>query len=310
MGCSCGTVREVAVHDCWHFPATDAPFNASLGNVRPVTSYSGGWKMKMQLCAAQLMNADVPGLDSLVFAYSAPSLSSTRPPPFLLLLFTSSFRQGVRTDWPCIMNVAEVLMLDEPTGHLDVDNIKCLAAHRVKCLAIECTAHQVAGRLAGVLRWQHHLHLPFQPIPRQDVHPGGRPNVSESVLLQASVFRAQPCSHARHSHHRFPGPEVEDLQGREGPDPHPASWPSVGAWRWGAQGKRNESCGPRFVEKYPEKKSYFEIRNDNMRFVFPEPGALEGVKSRSKVILRMNNVSFTYPTKDKPTIMDVSLSLA
>ena len=47
-----------------------------------------------------------------------------------------------------------------------------------------------------------------------------------------------------------------------------------------------------------------------MRFVFPEPGALEGVKSRSKVILRMNNVSFTYPTKDKPTIMDVSLSPA
>merc|ERR550532_3130088 len=38
----------------------------------PVTSYSGGWKMKMQLCAAQLVNADV-------------------------------------------------LMLDEPTGHLDVD---------------------------------------------------------------------------------------------------------------------------------------------------------------------------------------------
>ena len=45
-----------------------------------------------------------------------------------------------------------------------------------------------------------------------------------------------------------------------------------------------------------------------MRFVFPEPGALEGVKSRSKVILRMNNVSFTHPTKAKPTIMDVSFS--
>merc|ERR1712224_1128061 len=43
----------------------------------PVTTYSGGWKMKMQLCAAKLMNADV-------------------------------------------------LMLDEPTGHLDVDNIKWL----------------------------------------------------------------------------------------------------------------------------------------------------------------------------------------
>ena len=40
-----------------------------------VTTYSGGWKMKMQLCAATLMNADI-------------------------------------------------LMLDEPTGHLDTKNIQ------------------------------------------------------------------------------------------------------------------------------------------------------------------------------------------
>jgi elongation factor 3 len=38
-----------------------------------------------------------------------------------------------------------------------------------------------------------------------------------------------------------------------------------------------------FVEKYPEKKAYFEISNETMKFVFPEPGPLEGVKSRSKV---------------------------
>lgn len=43
----------------------------------PVTTYSGGWKVKMQLCAATLMNADI-------------------------------------------------LMLDEPTGHLDVTNIEWL----------------------------------------------------------------------------------------------------------------------------------------------------------------------------------------
>merc|ERR1711866_18444 len=65
-----------------------------------------------------------------------------------------------------------------------------------------------------------------------------------------------------------------------------------------------------FVEKYPEKKAYFEITNEIMRFTFPEPGPMEGVKSRSKVILRMNNVYFTYPTKDKPTIMDVSLTVS
>merc|ERR1711979_87344 len=69
-------------------------------------------------------------------------------------------------------------------------------------------------------------------------------------------------------------------------------------------------CLSQFAEKYPEKKSYFELRNDVMKFTFPELGAMEGVKSRSKVVLRMNNVTFTYPTKDKPTIMDVSLTVS
>merc|ERR1719190_48911 len=57
-------------------------------------------------------------------------------------------------------------------------------------------------------------------------------------------------------------------------------------------------------------KAYFEITNEIMRFTFPEPGPMEGVKSRSKVVLRMNNVTFTYPTKDKPTIIDVSLTVS
>ena len=49
------------------------------------------------------------------------------------------------------------------------------------------------------------------------------------------------------------------------------------------------------------------IQNDVMKFEFPEPTPLEGVKSMSKSILRMKHIYFTYPTRDKPTIMDVSL---
>merc|ERR1719360_422917 len=37
---------------------------------------------------------------------------------------------------------------------------------------------------------------------------------------------------------------------------------------------------------------------------------MEGVKSRSKVVLRMNGVDVQYPTKDKPTIMDVNLTVS
>merc|ERR1712159_958990 len=40
------------------------------------------------------------------------------------------------------------------------------------------------------------------------------------------------------------------------------------------------------------------------------PGAMEGVKSRSKIVLRMSDVTFQYPSKDKPTIMDVSLTVS
>merc|ERR1712023_209343 len=65
-----------------------------------------------------------------------------------------------------------------------------------------------------------------------------------------------------------------------------------------------------FVEKYPEKKAYFELSNEVMRFTFPMPGAMEGVKSRSKTVLRMSNVTFQYPTKDKPTIMNVNLTVS
>merc|ERR1711972_1078142 len=157
----------------------------------PVTSYSGGWKMKMQLCAAQLMNADV-------------------------------------------------LMLDEPTGHLDVDNIKWLEDWLESFTgSIICTSH-------------------FTP------------------------FLDKMCTH------------IIDFQDRK-----------LKTFK-GEKGK----CLTMFVEKYPDKKAYFELSNEVMKFTFPEPGAMEGVKSRSKVVLRMNNVTFPYPTKDKPTIMDVSLTVS
>merc|ERR1712072_298274 len=151
----------------------------------------GGWKMKMQLCAAQLMNADV-------------------------------------------------LMLDEPTGHLDVDNIKWLEDWLEAFPgSILCTSH-------------------FSP------------------------FLDKMCTHIID----FEDRKLKTFKGDKG------------------------KVLTQFVEKYPEKKAYFELSNETMRFTFPEPGPMEGVKSRSKVILRMNNVDFTYPTKDKPTIMDVSLTVS
>merc|ERR1719287_248248 len=155
-----------------------------------VTTYSGGWKMKMQLCAAKLMNADV-------------------------------------------------LMLDEPTGHLDVDNIKWLEDWLEAFPgSIICTSH-------------------FSP------------------------FLDKMCTH------------IIDFQDRK-----------LKTFK----GEKGRTL-TQFVEKYPEKKSYFELTNEVMKFTFPTPGPMEGVKSRSKIVLRMNNVDVQYPTKTKPTVMDISLTV-
>jgi elongation factor 3 len=159
-----------------------------------VTTYSGGWKMKMQLCAATLMNADI-------------------------------------------------LMLDEPTGHLDVKNIawleKFLTDFMTNGGSVICTSHD-------------------------------------------STFLNRMCTH------------VIDFQDRK-----------LKMFRGEAGSVLND-----FVAKHPEKKGYFELKNDVVKFVFPKPGSLEGVKSKTKAIMKMAGVEFQYPTRDSPTVMDIGLQVS
>ena len=156
-----------------------------------VTTYSGGWKMKMQLCAATLMNADI-------------------------------------------------LMLDEPTGHLDVTNI------------------------AWIKNWL-----------KEFMNKGG----SIITTSHDSSFLNEMCTHIIDFQNR----KLKMFKGNQG------------------------TVLKEFVEAYPEKKGYFELRNDVVKFNFPEPGPLEGVKSMSKTLLKMKNVTFQYPTRDTPTIFDINI---
>jgi len=168
----------------------DRAADANMG----VTTYSGGWKMKMQLCAATLMNADI-------------------------------------------------LMLDEPTGHLDVKNI------------------------AWIKGWL-----------KAFVDKGG----SVIATSHDTNFLDEMTTH------------LVDFQDRK-----------LKMFK-GVQG----SVLRDFVEKFPEKKSYFELRNDLVKFVFPKPGALENVKSRTKFIMKMTNVTYQYPTRDTPTVFDINLQVS
>ncbi|MBI95831.1 hypothetical protein CL656_01650 [bacterium] len=169
----------------------DRAADANMG----VTTYSGGWKVKMQLCAATLMNADI-------------------------------------------------LMLDEPTGHLDTTNI------------------------AWIKNWLKNF-----------ISKGG----SIIATSHDTSFLNEMCTH------------LIDFQNRK-----------LKTFKGGTPGEVLKE----FVDKYPEKVGYFELKNDIVKFKFPDPTPLDGVKSLSKSILKMKEVMYQYPSRDKPTIQNIALEVS
>jgi elongation factor 3 len=172
-------------------PVTGVNPKAAAKMINPITTYSGGWKVKMQLACAQLVEADI-------------------------------------------------LMLDEPTGHMDVKNVT----------------------------WMKNWLNAF---------PGSIISTSANT-----EFLDEMCTH------------IIDFQDRK-----------LLQFKHAEKGK----VLTHFVEKYPEKSAYFTLSNKKQPFNFPQPGPLEGVKSKGRAILKMSGVEFKYPTHEKPTVTDIALSV-
>ena len=47
-----------------------------------------------------------------------------------------------------------------------------------------------------------------------------------------------------------------------------------------------------FVKVRPEARSYYDLAASGIKFVLPEPGYLEGIKSKDRAILKLNKVGF------------------
>ncbi|EPX70825.1 translation elongation factor eEF3 [Schizosaccharomyces octosporus yFS286] len=65
-----------------------------------------------------------------------------------------------------------------------------------------------------------------------------------------------------------------------------------------------------FVQKVPSAKSYYELGASEMEFRFPEPGYLEGVKTKQRAIVKVNNMSFQYPGTSQPQLVDISFQVS
>ena len=65
-----------------------------------------------------------------------------------------------------------------------------------------------------------------------------------------------------------------------------------------------------FVERFPEAKAYYDLKASSLKFKFPQPGALQGVRSKGKAILSMKDVGYRYPTADFDQIHGVNLRVS
>jgi elongation factor 3 len=65
-----------------------------------------------------------------------------------------------------------------------------------------------------------------------------------------------------------------------------------------------------FVKAVPEAQSYYKLEATEQEWQLPEPGFLEGVKSKDKAILKMHNMAFQYPGTPKPQLTGVTLQVS
>jgi len=67
-----------------------------------------------------------------------------------------------------------------------------------------------------------------------------------------------------------------------------------------------------FVKLQPQAKHYFELTTseDSLKFKFPDPGRLEGVKTSTQKFLEMEGVDFRYPGRDVNQLTQVNLKMS
>eukprot|EP00580_Thalassiosira_gravida_P003959 CAMPEP_0201604942 /NCGR_PEP_ID=MMETSP0492-20130828/4919_1 /ASSEMBLY_ACC=CAM_ASM_000837 /TAXON_ID=420259 /ORGANISM="Thalassiosira gravida, Strain GMp14c1" /LENGTH=1039 /DNA_ID=CAMNT_0048069075 /DNA_START=38 /DNA_END=3157 /DNA_ORIENTATION=- len=65
-----------------------------------------------------------------------------------------------------------------------------------------------------------------------------------------------------------------------------------------------------FVKIKPSARAYFSFTESKLKFKFPQPGPIDGVKSKGKALMKMSKCTFTYPVNDTPTLFDISVQVS
>ncbi|CDS11682.1 hypothetical protein LRAMOSA03945 [Lichtheimia ramosa] len=71
--------------------------------------------------------------------------------------------------------------------------------------------------------------------------------------------------------------------------------------------KRYKGNLSEFVKKVPRAAAYYSLDAAQLTFKFPEPGYLEGVKTKERAILKMKDVDFQYPGTSRKQLKGITM---
>ena len=66
----------------------------------------------------------------------------------------------------------------------------------------------------------------------------------------------------------------------------------------------------KFLSLNPNAQQYFSIKESKLSFTFPQPGPIEGVKSKSKALMKISHSDFTYPGNERATLFDITIQVS
>ena len=188
---------------------------------------------------------------------------------------------------------AEVLLLDEPTNHLDTAAVAWLTAYlRSLTNTTICLVSHDYDFLSDVLTDVIHLHdknLTYYPMGFKDFQ-GLKPEIVAALPSPNNAIK-----------------KIESIGGEAGlagmnPSASVASLASL-----------DENGPSRSDSPAPTKYAFDTIGDDQPKHIkpirFPEPGSLEGVKSRNKCVMYMKDLAFTYPGTDKKILTNANVKI-
>ena len=178
---------------------------------------------------------------------------------------------------------ADILLLDEPTNHLDAASVAWLAGYiqSLKDTTVMVVSHD-ADFMELVVTDVIHIHD-----------------------LKLTYYSDGFGNFRRQNQWLFPEDGSDPV---EPPAEGEAAAADGGAGEEGTAAAAEEASASNGSPPAGEKP-YGTYDFTSQPFQFPDPGKLDGIKSRRKPVLTMSGVSFRYPGSDKDTLQDINVKL-